>query len=493
MKIYPDIDEIKRLSKDYNLIPLFTEILADLETPVSAFMKIDQKRYSFLLESVEGGEKLGRYSFLGGDPSLIFKAKGKHYQIIKDGKYLAEEGEVANPIEKLKEIFSAYKVYTPDTLPPFFGGAVGYFSYDSIRMIEDLPDTLPDELELDDLVFIFTDSIIIFDHVKHKIKIVHNLFIQKESNLENEYDKAVQNIKFILNLLSNPLKINKQKKVESSPVLTSNLNEKSFCEMVNKAKEYIKAGDIFQAVLSRRFSADVSNIEKINFYRALRSVNPSPYMFYLHFGDIHVIGSSPEILSKYAFDRIEVRPIAGTRKRGKTPDEELKLEKELLADEKEIAEHVMLVDLGRNDVGRVSKYGTVKVTDKMVIEKYSHVMHIVSTVEGELDEGKTAFDVFSATFPAGTLTGAPKIRAMEIIEELEPVKRGIYGGSIGYFSFTGNMDMCIAIRTAVIKDNVIYIQSGAGIVYDSVPELEWKETENKASALKQALEIASEL
>ncbi len=493
MKIFPDLNTVKELSKEYNLIPVYTEILADLETPVSAFMKIDQQRHSFLLESVEGGENVGRYSFLGSDPSLIFKSKGNKYQIVKDGKYLAEEGTSDNPIKKLKELFSGFKPYCPDALPPFFGGAVGYFSYDTIQYIEHLPNTLDDELELDDITFIFTDSIIIFDHVMHKIKIVYNMRIDENTNIDAEYERAIQNINFIQGLLNTPLKPPHNLSDKTDIDLKSNIDEKSFSNIIEKAKEYIKSGDIFQVVLSRRFEADITGIEKINIYRALRSINPSPYMFYLHFGEIHIIGSSPETLVKNINKRVYVRPIAGTRKRGATAEEELKMEKELLSDKKEVAEHIMLLDLGRNDVGRISKYGTVNVSEKMLVEKYSHVMHIVSTVEGELLDDKDSFDVFEATFPAGTLSGAPKIRAMEIIEELEPAKRGIYGGAVGYFSFNGNMDVCIAIRTAIVKNNNAYIQAGAGIVYDSIPKLEWKETENKAGALKKALKLSLDL
>jgi anthranilate synthase component 1 len=493
MKIYPDINKVKELSKEFNLIPMYTEILADLETPVSAFMKIDQKRYSFLLESVEGGENVGRYSFLGSEPALIFRSRGKEYKIIKDGKYLEEDGFMDNPLNKVREIINGYKPYCPEDLPPFFGGAVGYLSYDTIRLFENIPESNPDELDLDDIVLIFTDSIVIFDHAKHKLKIVYNLSIKEDTDIDALYKKGLQNIKYTYDLLNTPLKTARKSSIDREIKLESNLTKEEFTNIVEATKEYIKAGDIFQAVLSRRFKADIKGLEKINYYRALRSVNPSPYMFYLHLDNVHIIGSSPETLVKHAWGKVTVRPIAGTRRRGKTIEDERRMEKELLADEKEIAEHVMLIDLGRNDVGRVCKYNTVKVPDKMVIEKYSHVMHIVSSVEGELEEGKDSFDVFEATFPAGTLTGAPKIRAMEIIEELEPVKRNIYGGAIGYFSFAGNMDVCIAIRTAVIKDDFIYLQAGGGLVYDSKPELEWLETKNKAGALVKALEIAKDL
>ncbi len=493
MKIYPELDETKKLSKKYNLIPVYTEILADLETPVSAFMKIDKKRHSFLLESVEGGENVGRYSFLGSEPSLIFRAKGSHYEIIEQGKFLKEQGEMENPIEKLRSMFSIYTPYPHPDLPPFYGGAVGYLGYDTIQLIEDIKMENEDELDIDDIYFIFTDSIVIFDHAMHKLKIVYNLYIDEETDIDKEYKRAVQHIEYTLSQLNTPLKPFSSPNPDFKTELKSNFDKNGFSQAIEKAKEYIKAGDIFQVVLSRRFTANIKGIEKINFYRALRSVNPSPYMFYLHLDDLHVIGSSPETLVKQHWGKIVVKPIAGTRRRGKTPEDEIKMEKELLADEKEIAEHVMLMDLGRNDVGRVSKFGSVKVTDNMVIEKYSHVMHIVSTVEGELKPDCDSFDVFAATFPAGTLSGAPKIRAMEIIEELEPVKRNIYGGAVGYFSFAGNMDVCIAIRTAVIKNDNIYIQAGGGIVYDSKPELEWLETKNKAGALLKALELAKEL
>ena len=324
------------------------------------------------------------------------------------------------------------------------------------------------------------------------MKIVHNISTEKDDDIEKLYNRAVQNIKYVAKQLSSPLKVPKNS-IKKDIEFKSNMDEKEFEEMVEKGKEYIKAGDIFQVVLSRRFTADISGIEKINFYRALRSVNPSPYMFYLHLDDIYVIGASPETLVKEAWGKATLRPIAGTRRRGRTPDDEAKMEKELLSDEKEVAEHVMLIDLGRNDLGRVCKFGSVKLTEKMIVEKYSHVMHIVSTVEGELENDKDAFDLFASAFPAGTLSGAPKIRSMEIIEELEKTKRGIYGGAIGYFSYAGSMDVCIAIRTALVKGSTIYIQAGGGIVYDSKPSLEWLETKNKSQALRTALEIASEM
>lgn len=499
MTIKPGLEETIELSKKYNLIPIYTEILADLETPITAFMKINQGDYSFLLDSVEGGERLARYSFLGANPYMRFEAKYNKCKIFKNGQ-TPIEFDSDDPIEELKRLVNRYKPYEPSDLPYFFGGYVGFFSYDSVRYIETIPDENPDDLDLAHLSFIFTDTIIIFDHVEHKIKIVHNLYAHDdqwdEQTIRSLYAKGVDTIKKTHNLLKKPLELKESYNNLEPFELKANFDEDQFKKAVEKAKDYIVAGDIFQVQISRRLEVSVKDIDHFNIYRALRIVNPSPYMFYLKFDDLEVIGSSPELLVRKEKEKVIVRPIAGTRRRGRTPEDELKMERELISDEKERAEHIMLVDLGRNDIGRVCKYGSVQLAKEggkeklMYCEKYSHVMHLVSEIEGELLEGKDAFDAFRASFPAGTLTGAPKIRSMEIIEELEPVKRGLYGGGVAYFSFNGDMDSCIVIRTAVLKNNIAYIQTAGGVVYDSKPELEFLESKNKAQAMIKAIELA---
>ncbi len=502
MNISPNLEQIIELSKNYNLIPIFTEILADLETPISAFMKINQGQYSFLLDSVEGGERLARYSFLGSDPYLIFSARKNQCSIIKNGQQ-QEIIESDNPIDILKNLMTQYKPYEPPELPSFYGGTVGFFSYDSVRYMEDIPDNNQDDLDLPYLHFMFTDSTIIFDHVEHKIKIVYNLHINDENSspatLEKLYNKGVEKIKSLYRLLQKPLEV-KEPNPNLAPLdIKANLTEEEFKTAIEKAKQYIIAGDIFQVQISRRLEVSVADVDHFNIYRALRAVNPSPYMFYLKFDNLEIIGSSPELLVRKEKSKVIVRPIAGTRRRGRNPEDEIRMENELKNDLKEQAEHIMLVDLGRNDLGRVCEYGSVALTLEggkqklMYAEKYSHVMHLVSEIEGELLEGKDAFDAFRSCFPAGTLTGAPKIRAMEIIEELEPIKRGIYGGGIVYFSFNGDMDSCIVIRTAVIKNNIAYIQTAGGVVYDSKPELEFLETKNKAQAILKAIEFSRQI
>ena len=490
------------LSKKYNLVPIYTEVLADLETSVSAFMKINKGKYSFLLDSVVGGERIARYSFLGADPYLIFSAKKNQCTLIKNGTNI-EKFESDDPIETLKELISQYKPYEPDDLPSFYGGTVGYFSYDSVRYIEKIPDTNKDDLDLPYLHFMFTDTIIIFDHVEHKMKIVYNLHFdennQDQKSVEKLYKQGVEQITSIKKLLETPLTVCESDESKKHFDLKANMTQDQFEKAVEKARDYIVAGDIFQVQISRRLEVAVDDIDHFNIYRALRHVNPSPYMFYLKFDDIEVIGSSPELLVKKEKEKVIVRPIAGTRRRGRNVEDEIKMENELINDEKEKAEHIMLVDLGRNDLGRVCQFGSVGLSETggkrnlMNCEKYSHVMHMVSEVEGKLVDGMDAFDAFRACFPAGTLTGAPKIRSMEIIEELEPVKRGLYGGGVAYFSFNQDMDSCIIIRTAVIKNNVAYIQTAGGVVFDSKPELEFLEHQNKAKAVVTALELAKEI
>ena len=485
---YPNKKDFIALSKKGNLIPVYREIMADFETPLSAFSKIDKGNFSYLLESVEGGERIARFSFLGSTPALIFMSKGRNITIIEGKKKKVYKTD-KDPLSEIKKIMSKFSFVPVKGLPRFSGGLVGYMGYDTVRFFEKIPDRNKDDLKLPDCLFVLTDTMLIFDHVDRKIKVLSNAHVNK--NASKAYDEAVRKIDSIVKDLSKSVKINgdKPKKAKSRISIKSNLTRESFVKAVKKAKEYIKRGDIIQVVLSQRFSTKIKS-SPFELYRALRSINPSPYMFYLKFGKVKIVGASPEIMVRGEGGIAELRPIAGTRRRGKDAKEDLKLSKELLNDPKEKAEHIMLVDLGRNDIGRVCKFDTVKVSEFMVIEKYSHVMHIVSDVSGVLKKGKDVYDLVRASFPAGTVAGAPKIRAMEIIDELENVKRGIYAGSVGYFSFSGNMDTCIAIRTIVISGNTAYFQAGAGIVADSKPEKEYVETKNKAKAMVKAIHEA---
>lgn len=489
---HPSFSQFKRLAKKGNLLPVYKEILADMETPVSAFTKVGMGKHAYLLESVEGGEKLGRYSFLSSSPALIFESKGRKVTLSLKAPVMRQVKETDNPLEELKKIMQKYKPVEVEGLPRFYGGAVGYIGYDMVKFIEDIPSTNPDDLDLPDCKFIFTDNLLIFDHVAHTIKVVSCVHLDREkSNLKTLYNEACRKIeKLITKLRKKPKKQPKVRRSRSSKiVMQSNFTRNSFEKIVEKAKEYIRAGDIIQTVLSQRLQTKVS-AHPFDIYRALRVINPSPYMYYLSLGGMTLVGSSPEILVRQEGRRVEVRPIAGTRPRGKDEFEDKKLERELLKSSKERAEHLMLVDLGRNDIGRVCEYGSVKVPELMVIEKYSHVMHIVSGVVGKLKRGMDSFDVLRACFPAGTVSGAPKVRAMEIIEELENLKRGSYAGAVGYFSFQGNMDMAITIRTILIKGKEAFLQAGAGIVADSIPKNEYEETINKAKALFEAIEMA---
>jgi len=484
---YPDKKLFLEKARQGNLIPVYTEVIADMETPVSAFMKLGDSPYSFLLESVESGGGIGRYSFLGDNPSLIFRSRGTEAEITEQGR--TRKIQTENPLMFLKGLLKNYRPVPDETLPPFSGGAVGYISYDSARFFEDLPEENLDELNLPDLYFMITDTIIIFDRLMNKLKIVANAHVGGDP--EHAYQEAISRIETLMGQL---MSASSGTYFQPPPIrkrgeLTSNLTPKQFEKAVIKAQEYIRAGDILQVVLSQRFQTGVE-CPPLDIYRALRTINPSPYMFFLKLDDLHLIGSSPEIMVQVVDDEVRVRPIAGTRPRGISRGEDQRLEEELLADPKEVAEHVMLVDLGRNDVGRVSLPGSVRASEMMKIEKYSHVMHIVSDVRGKLDPGQDAYTAFAATFPAGTVSGAPKIRAMEIIEELEPVRRGPYAGAVGYFSFDGNLDSCITIRTIIVKDRTAFIQAGAGIVADSIPEKEHQECLNKAQALFRAVQMA---
>ena len=484
---YPDIKEFKKKAGQGNLVPVYREMLADMLTPVSAFLKIDSGRYSFLLESVEGGEKWARYSFLGADPSVIVRTSGNKGFIETKGS--TEERELtADPVEFLKETMAQYRPVPVPGLPRFFGGAVGYAGYDVVSFLENIGTREKPGVDCPDLFFMLTDTLLIFDNVAQKIKVVANAHVG-EAGPEAAYEEAKIKIDALVETLKGKQPKRKKPRAKITGKLKSSFTKKNFENAVRAAKEYIKAGDIFQVVLSQRFE-EKATIDPFDVYRALRVINPSPYMFYLNCGDFVLSGSSPEVMVRVEGARIDLRPIAGTRKRGATEEEDEALTKELLADPKECAEHIMLVDLGRNDVGRVSKPGKVAVNELMVIEKYSHVMHIVSNVRGELSDSQDAYDVMKACFPAGTVSGAPKIRAMQIIDELEPTRRGPYAGAVGYFSFTGNMDTCITIRTLLFKDGKVYVQAGAGLVADSVPETEYIETVNKAAAMMKALEMA---
>lgn len=487
---YPTLEDFREKAQHGNLIPVYKSILADMETPVSAFYKIDGNEYAFLLESVEGGENLARYSFLGTNPSILFQSKGNQVKITEMRTGKTVECESADALIQLESLLNRYQPVHVEGLPHFHGGVVGYLSYDVVRFVEELPDSTDDDRDLPDCFFMTADTLLVFDHVNHRIKVVANAHI--DGDVDDAYADAISRIEVLIAKLKRPLRMNSGKKApeeNSQTQITSNFTKAGYESVVRRAKEYVAAGDIIQVVPSQRFSRPIS-VDAFEIYRALRTVNPSPYMYYLKFAGLQIVGASPEMMVRVENSRAETRPIAGTRPRGQTPAEDAALAEELLADPKERAEHVMLVDLGRNDLGRVCEYHTVCVSEMMVIERYSHVMHIASHVEGQLREGQTAFDVIRACLPAGTLSGAPKIRAMQIIEELEPTRRGPYGGAVGYFSFSGSADTAITIRTLVVKHGVAYIQAGAGIVADSVPEFEYEETLNKARAVLSAIELA---
>ena len=494
----PSLDEFLKRADQGNLVPVYREILADLETPVSAFLKLREASngYAFLLESVAGGESIARYSYLACNPHRLFSSKGRTVTIREDDGTVQEEAlpEGRDPLHALKELMDEYKFVPLPGWERFPGGAVGYMGYDLVRFFEDLPEENPDDLELPDCQFMIADTIIIFDHVMHRARILANAHVTDDP--QSAYWDAIARIDAVAETLRKPLPPQvptpRTRAVPADPsAMPSTMTRAQHKAAVEKAKDYIGAGDIIQVVLSHRMSAQVDG-DPFDLYRSLRAINPSPYMFYLSFDDLKIIGASPEILVTEDAGHVVTRPIAGTRRRGKTPAEDAALEQDLLSDIKERAEHIMLVDLHRNDIGRVCKPGTVKVDELMVVERYSHVMHIVSNVIGELAEGKDQFDLLRATFPAGTLSGAPKIRAMEIIEELEPVRRGPYGGAVGYFGFSGSMDTCITLRTIVMKGNNCYFQAGGGIVADSDPAAEYRETLMKAGALLDAARMAEE-
>ena len=483
-------DEFCSLAAQGNLVPIYREILADFDTPVSAFSKINMGSHAFLFESIEGGENWARYSFLGSQPSVVFWEEAGEV-ITQQGRKQTRVPLKDNPLDHIQEAMADYRPVSVPGLPRFVGGAVGFLAYDAIRSFEAIPEYPKDELNTPLFAFCITDTLLIFDNIAHTIKVVANAHItsSKKTDLRRIYQKAIGQIESIITKLHRSRRKPSSAKRRAPLKFLSNMTAPEFEKMVHRTKEYIQAGDIIQGVMSQRWQTTIRT-NPLEIYRALRVINPSPYMFYLRIAGTELIGASPEVLVRCEEGKIVVRPIAGTRPRGHTVEEDQQMETDLLADKKELAEHVMLVDLGRNDVGRVAKTGSVHVERFMTIERYSHVMHIVSQVTGELDSKYSSYDVMKACFPAGTLSGAPKIRAMQIIEELEPTRRGPYGGAVGYFSFSGNMDTCINIRTVIAQGQKAYIQAGAGIVADSDPTREYEETQNKAGAMMRALEMA---
>jgi anthranilate synthase component 1 len=505
---FPSRDAFRAAAQRGNLIPVYREVLADGFTPVSAYAKLGRRDYSFLLESVVGGQKWAAYSFIGVEPRAILRAKGGEVEVVwRDLDGSAPERRArwaaADPTAALREIMSEFRPVSVPGLPRFWGGAVGWLSYDLVRAFEDLPAKAPDDLGLPEVCLVLTDTLVIFDNLRQTMKVVAAPFVPRAEKADDAYDAACRRVDAVVERLAGPAAPLRPFEPpppdetgsarlrwggEAAP--RSSFAQDRFLDAVRRAKEYILAGDAFQIVMSQRFEIERGDVDPFDVYRALRVVNPSPYMFHLDFPEARVTGASPEVMVRLEGGRVELRPLAGTRPRGGSSDEDDALAAELLADPKERAEHVMLIDLGRNDVGRVSRTGSVVVDEQMVVERYSHVMHLVSNVRGELAPGLTAFDVLRSALPAGTLSGAPKIRAMEIIDELEPHRRGIYGGAVGYISYAGNMDLAIAIRTLVTLGDRVLVQAGAGLVYDSDPQKEYEETLNKARAVLRAVHLA---
>ncbi|MBP1994731.1 anthranilate synthase component I [Paenibacillus eucommiae] len=490
----PEIQEVIRLAKSYNLIPVVRHLLADTETPIRVFQHLYQEPRAFLLESVEGGVKWARYSFIGSDPFLMIRAKNGQTEVQTKGETTTTSEK---PIEILKAYLRSYRSPQLADLPRFTGGAVGFFGYDLLQYYEKLPAHRVDDLQMNDIQFMFCDQVIAFDHFKQQIKVIANVHVPDfatDAEIIEAYHQACAKIDATIEKIKRPLG---HETMTHNPItpdqelgeINSNISKETYIENVEKAKAYIRAGDIFQVVLSQRFEIE-TEVSPLHVYRVLRTMNPSPYMYVLKMDDEVIVGTSPELLVRVEEEKVETRPIAGTRPRGNTPEEDLELEKELLADEKERAEHLMLVDLGRNDLGRVSEFGSVKCDTFMEIERYSHVMHIVSNVTGKIAKDKDFFDALLSCMPAGTVSGAPKLRAMEIIAELEQEARGAYAGAIGYLGFSGNLDTCITIRTIIFKHGKAYVQAGAGIVWDSVPEKEYEETVNKAKAMLKSIRMA---
>jgi anthranilate synthase component I len=502
MPFVPDRSGFLELARRGRLAFVYREVLADADTPVSAYAKLGRGPYSFLLESVVGGEKWASYSFVGVRPRAVVRARGRDVEVLVPegpeagaGFRVTERAQVAEPVRFLDEYLAKLAPAVPPGLPRFFGGAVGWLGYDIVRSFERLPSDKPDDLGVPELCFAITDTVVIFDNLRGTLKVVAaaDVNVGDGTDPNRAYDDACARIDGILERLARPTPPLRQldpTPPEQAPTPRATVTKQTYEAGVRRTQDYILAGDAFQVVYSQRFQVPRGAIDPFDVYRALRVTNPSPYMFHLEFPEAIVTGASPEVMVRMEAGNVEVRPIAGTRRRGATPEEDAQLEAEFRADPKELAEHVMLIDLGRNDIGRVSQPGSVQVNEVMVTERYSHVMHLVSNVRGQVAKGVRPVDVVRATFPAGTLSGAPKIRAMEIIEELEPSRRGIYGGAVGYVSYTGNLDLAIAIRTLVTKGDTISVQAGAGIVADSVPESEYAECLNKARAVLNAVEIA---
>ena len=489
----PSLEEFEVLAGRGNLVPVMREILVDLDTPLSLFCRLDDGNSSFLLESVEGGEKWARYSFIGSGARASFSARGREIEW-REGEHCERVTAEGDPLEFLRHKLAELHLVTPEgvELPRFIGGAVGMVGYDWVRFVEDLPEPNPETIGLPDLGFVFPETVVVYDNVRHSALIVRQVHLREGDHPSTRYEEAVKALEETVRTLRAPLAQEPRRTSVLAPMdVRRSMSREAFEEIVERAKEYIRAGDIFQVVLSQQFEVP-QQVDAFSIYRHLRHINPSPYLFFVRVAGAVLVGSSPEILVRLENGRIDVRPIAGTRRRGRTPEDDVAMEEELLADPKERAEHLMLVDLGRNDVGRVAEVGSVRVSQYAQIERYSHVMHIVSNVQGRLKEGLDWLDLLRATFPAGTLSGAPKVRAMEIIDELETVGRGAYGGCVGYIDYSGNMDTAITIRTMVVKDGRITVQAGAGVVADSSPALEFKETVNKAQALIHAIDMARE-
>ncbi len=492
-KIFPTFDEFERFASDYNYVPICREIVADLDTPLTLYHKLAaQEEFSFLLESLEGGERWGRYSFIGYRPALLFCQRHGEIEITR-----GEQKELIKTADPLPEIARIMKLMQPapvSGLPDFFGGAVGFFSFETVKAFEKIPNTVDCDIDGADAWFMVPEILLVHDNLRHALSLVRLIAVgeggRDRKNLGTLYREAVCDLEKVVQRIRQPLCWVAPTPVTEPLVFKSNMNRAEFLRIVKRAVEYVEAGDLIQVVLAQRFQC-LQRLDPAAIYRALRLINPSPYLFHFNFKGERLIGSSPELLVRKNGSRIAVRPIAGTRPRGADAEADQHLAEELLADPKEVAEHIMLVDLGRNDIGRVSVYGQVLVEELMKVERYSHVMHIVSHVEGELRPGLDMFDTFRACYPAGTVSGAPKVRALEIIDELEPTRRGPYAGAVGYFGFSGDMDFAITIRTVTMKDDLIHFQAGAGIVADSKPEMEYQETLNKASAMRRALELAA--
>lgn len=489
----PNFTEFKRLAQRGNVVPVYRAIVADLLSPVAAYLKLAPQTargvhpYSFLLESVEGGEHVGRYTFFGVDPFQVVTCRGNQITVERGSRQSRETGNI---FDFLRQVGARYRSVPVPGLPPFTAGAVGYLSYETVRMLERLPPRVEADVDLDDAVFMYFSNLAAFDHVQHRLFLISNVLTDEgPGNLRAKYDAAVRHLERLEKQLQQPLRLLRFQRPRGPLNVRSNMTRTHYEAMVERGKEYIRAGDVFQVVLSQRLTVPV-RVPPFEIYRALRVVNPSPYMYYLRMGASTVLGSSPEMLVKVSGRNVEYRPIAGTAPRGKTEADDKRFEQELRADEKERAEHIMLVDLGRNDIGRVCEFSSVHPKEIMFVERYSHVMHLVSSLEGKLRPDADSYAALAACFPAGTLSGAPKVRAMEIIDELEPTRRGLYGGSVLYLDFSGYLNSCIVIRTVLVRDKFAYLQAGAGIVADSVPATEYQESMNKARAMLKAFEMA---